>query len=120
MIPMTVFLTLSLFLLFDIISFNGALAQPSSSNPTPEQLEECKQLGIRPEKCSEQAILGKYCLGPNEACNPVHVPNDHVPNDHVPNDVTINLIPVYVGIAGAFVAGIVYVKKTGKWKANFR
>jgi hypothetical protein len=75
---------------------------------TQATLQECSDLGIKPEKCSEQAILGKYCLGPNEACNPVHVPID----------VNINLIPIYVGIVVAFVAGIFYVRRTGRWKTG--
>lgn len=59
---------------------------------------ECNKLEIDPEKCSEQAVLGKYCLGPREACK-------------LPTDVKVDtpLIPLFAGIAMAFVAGIIYV-----------
>ena len=69
--------------------------------PTPDQLEECKELGIAPEKCSEQAILSKYCIGPNEACNR----STEVKADPA-------LIPLFAGIAIAFAAGVIYVQKT--------
>ena len=45
-----------------------AYAQYGSSNSTatPEQLQECKKLGIEPEQCSDYTILAKSrCLGPN-------------------------------------------------------
>lgn len=73
----------------------------AQSGPTPEQLEECSELGIDPEKCSEQAILSKYCIGPNEACNrPTEVKVDTA------------LIPIFAGIAIAFAAGVIYVQKS--------
>jgi hypothetical protein len=109
-----IFLILSLLLLFNIFSFNDVFAQSSSSkSPTSAQLEECKQLGIEPEKCSEKAILSKNCIYPDGSCTHSY---SGIPKD----DPNISLIPVYIGIAGAFVAGIVYVKKTGKWKAKVR
>lgn len=41
----------------------GAGYVPAQKPPTPEMLEECKELGMAPEKCSEEAILGRVCLG---------------------------------------------------------
>ncbi|WP_148701658.1 hypothetical protein [Candidatus Nitrososphaera evergladensis] len=82
----------------------------NAGKPTLEQLAECEQLGIKPEKCSEQAILGKRCMGPPEACSHQVMAMPAAPN---PN---IVLAPIYVGIAGAFAAGIIYVKRTGRWK----
>lgn len=81
----------------------SAFAQYGTTTaPTPEQLEECKQIGIKPEKCTEQAILGTRCLGPSEACK----------NAPIGNDTNLNLIPIYIGIPVAFIAGVIYVKKT--------
>lgn len=37
----------------------------NSTIATIQQLQECKKLGIKPEKCSDDSILSKYCLGPN-------------------------------------------------------
>lgn len=34
-----------------------------SASPTPDQLKECSDLGIVPEKCSEQEILKHHCIG---------------------------------------------------------
>jgi hypothetical protein len=92
---------------------NHAFAQSNYGEKPPvatteQQLAECKQLGIKPEKCSEQAILSSRCLGPNEACR----------NAHVPVDVNVQLAPLYLGIAGAFAASLVYIKKTGRWKKS--
>ncbi|WP_337862452.1 hypothetical protein [Nitrososphaera sp.] len=99
-----------------IIIINPASAQTEPPKPTSDQLEECKSLGIRPEKCSEQAILSKRCLGgPGAPCGGSGV--------NIPIDVNMNLIPIYLGIAGAFVAGVLYVKKASRWrrgKANVR
>lgn len=101
------FLASAFIIVLGIFSVGYASAQ-EAAKPTPEQLAECEQLGIKPEKCSEQAILSKHCIGPTDACK----------DAHVPIDVNLNLIPVYVGLAGAFIAGIIYVKKTGRWKAK--
>jgi hypothetical protein len=42
-------------------------AQPIEQNPsptaTPQMLQECKDLGISPEKCSEKEILKHHCFG---------------------------------------------------------
>jgi hypothetical protein len=48
-----------------VIAFDTSLLEPKISPPTPEQLEECKELGIEDEKCSEQAILSTKCIGMN-------------------------------------------------------
>jgi hypothetical protein len=39
----------------------------SKSPPTPEQLAECKRLGIEPDQCSDSTILAKQriFIGPN-------------------------------------------------------
>lgn len=40
-----------------IFASDTSLLQPKLAPPTPEMLEECKELGIEEEKCSEQAIM---------------------------------------------------------------
>ena len=69
--------------------------------PTPEMLQECADNGIRADRCTEEAIAGKRCLGPNEACNR---------STEVKMDTA--LFPIYAGIAIAFAAGILYVRRT--------
>lgn len=89
----------------------GNCKLPGNNVPSLAQatLQECSNLGIKPEKCSEQAILSKRCIGPVEGCGS---------DVHVPVDVNINLLPIYIGIAGAFVAGVIYVNKTSRWKTR--
>jgi hypothetical protein len=36
---------------------------PPSPTATPQMLQECKDLGISPEKCSENGILEHHCFG---------------------------------------------------------
>lgn len=69
--------------------------------PISEQLEKCSELGIEPEKCSKEAILSKYCIGPNDACDR---------STEVKVDAA--LIPIFAGTAAAFAAGLIYVQKT--------
>ncbi|UVS69262.1 hypothetical protein [Nitrososphaera viennensis] len=40
-----------------------AQTSQSPSPPTQQMLQECKELGISPEKCSENEILKHRCLG---------------------------------------------------------
>lgn len=75
--------------------------------PTPAQLEECKEIGISADKCSEEVILNERCLGgPNSPCGSNRMPDN-------PNfEVNFHLIPIYAGIAIAFAAGVLYVRRT--------
>lgn len=43
----------------------GTCAYPGSeqNSVTPGMLKECNDLGIRPEKCSENEILKHHCIG---------------------------------------------------------
>lgn len=43
----------------------GTCAYPGSDQNlvTPEMIKECSDLGIKPEKCSEQEILNHHCIG---------------------------------------------------------
>jgi len=71
----------------------------STSVAIPEQLEECKKLGIKVEKCSDIEIAKHRCLGPNcgkESSPPLLDP------------ITISII---IGSGIALVAGIFAVKK---------
>ncbi len=70
--------------------------------PTPEMLQECTDIGISADKCSEQAILSKRCLGgPNSPCNP-----------STEVKMATALYPMYASIAVAFAAGVLYVRRT--------
>lgn len=74
----------------------------AQSEPAPAMLQECEDLGISADKCSEEAILKTRCLGgPNSPCNP---------STEVKMDTA--LIPIYAGIAVAFAAGVLYVRHT--------
>jgi hypothetical protein len=69
---------------------------------TPEILQECADIGISADKCSEQAILKTRCIG----CGSNRMPDN-------PNfEVNFHLIPIYAGIAVAFAAGVLYVRRT--------
>lgn len=70
-----------------------------------DQMERCSQLGIEPEKCTEQAILGKECLG--MSCN-----------QQKEEKIDPIVVSILAGCAAAFVAGIVYVKRTSREKSN--
>src|SRR5690348_3232859 len=45
---------------------SNATAASTAAGPTPKQLQECKVLGIEPQKCSEIEILRTrhICIGP--------------------------------------------------------
>jgi hypothetical protein len=70
--------------------------------PTPAQLEECKEIGISMDKCSEETILNKRDIGG---------PGTH-DGDQSRVEANIALIPIYAGIAAAFAAGVLYVRRT--------
>ena len=77
----------------------------STSLATPEQLEECKTLGIKPERCSDIEIL-KRCLGPNcgkESSLPMLDP------------ITLSII---IGSGIALVAGVFAVRKISILKSE--
>jgi hypothetical protein len=79
-------------------------AQYGNPNPavTPEQYEECKTLGIKPEKCSEQEILQRHCLGgPNIPCG----------GSAKPPELDPMVLSIMVGSGLAFAAGILTVRR---------
>jgi hypothetical protein len=82
-----------------------AFAQAQIQAPPADQMERCSQLGIEPEKCTEQAILGKECLG--MSCN-----------QQKEEKIDSIVVSILAGCAAAFVAGIVYVKRTSHEKSN--
>lgn len=74
--------------------------------PTPEQLKECKTLGIDPDQCSDITILGKRCLGgPNSPCGGVA---------RLPPELDPFTLSILIGCGVAFVTGIFAVKKIRK------
>jgi hypothetical protein len=80
-----------------------------NTNPvtTSEQFEKCKILGIEPQKCTEQEILSRYCLGgPNSPCGGMSRPPDLDPV----------VLPILVGSGVAFVMSILSVRRIGKFK----
>jgi hypothetical protein len=83
-----------------------------NANPvtTSEQFEQCKILGIGPQKCTEQEILSRYCLGgPNSQCG----------GTGRPPDLDSAVLSILVGSGVAFVMGILYVRRIGKFKGVF-
>ena len=85
---------------------SAQLYNPNSTSPaTPEQLEECKTLGIKPEKCSDIEILRHRCLGPNcgESSPPMLDP------------ITLSII---IGSGITLVAGVFAVKKISIMKSE--
>ncbi|WP_415281004.1 hypothetical protein [Candidatus Nitrososphaera sp. FF02] len=70
--------------------------------PTLVQLEECADIGISADECTEEAIASERCIG----C--FIVTSNHPPAP----DPNIALTPIYAGIAIAFVAGVLYVRRT--------
>jgi len=78
----------------------------SSSNVTPQQLEECKTLGIKPEKCTEMEILKHHCLGPNSSgCDN---------NSYRLPELDPIVLSILVGSGIALVTGTLYVRKIRK------
>lgn len=71
--------------------------------PTKEQLQECQELGIRPEKCSDTELLKQECLGPS--CNIESQP---------PIVFDAPLISLFIGVGSAVVAGVWLLTKRGK------
>lgn len=70
--------------------------------PTPAQLEECKEIDISTDKCSEDAILSKRFIGGPGTRD----------GDSTRMEANTALIPIYAGIAIAFAAGVLYVRRT--------
>jgi len=69
-------LTIVTLLLVLIVGLNSSTVEANEdASPTPEQLEECKELGIPSYQCSEQKILGKKCLGMH--CNTAPQTNEN-------------------------------------------
>jgi hypothetical protein len=88
------------FLLLLVVVAGPALAQVA---PTPEMVEECTQVGIEMEKCTEQAIL---------TMRSSHFP----PKPETGLDPAV--LSILVGCGAAFAAGVVYVKRASHGKSN--
>lgn len=87
------------------ISKEGSI-QPSyttNQEPSKEQLEECRELGIDSDKCTDIEILKQECLGPS--CNVQSQP---------PIVFDARLISLFIGLGAAAVAGIWFLSKTRK------
>ena len=69
--------------------------QPVIVRPSPEQLQECKELGITSDKCNDTEILEHKCLGPS--CNVESRPA-------VVFD--MSLVLIIIGVGAAAVAGV--------------
>ena len=80
-------------------------AQAQTQAPPADQMERCSQLGIEPEKCTEQAILGKVCIG--MSCN-----------QQKEEKIDPIVVSILAGCAAAFVARVVYVKRISREKSN--
>lgn len=84
------------------VSITYAYASTSTTS-TPEQLEECKTLGIELDQCSEATILAKQrCTGPN--CGVESPPP-------ILDTVSLSMI---IGSGIALVAGMFAVRKLKK------
>lgn len=70
--------------------------------PTPAMLQECDEIGISADRCTEQAIMGKRNIGGPGT--------QHIDSGRM--DTNIALFPIYAGITIAFVAGVLYVRRT--------
>lgn len=82
---------------------SSATAASTATGPTPEQLQECKVLGIEPQKCSEIKILRtrQICIGP---C----LPSSSAGVDE--SGRFSQLFPIFAGIA-ACAGAVIFVKK---------
>ncbi len=77
----------------------------SNSTVTTEQLEECKNLGIKPDKCTENAILEHRCLGGVGApCG----------GSYRPSELDPVVLSILVGSGLALVTGTLCVRKVRK------
>ena len=65
-------------------------------------VEECRQIRIEPEKCTEQAILSKRTT--------YHEQTQTQPDPAI--------LSILAGCGAAFVAGIVYVRRASREKSN--
>ena len=73
----------------------------AQTEPTPEMLQRCADLGIGADRCTEQAIIDKTSLGPNEACN-----------RSTEVEMNASMLLIYAGTDIAFAAGVLYVRRT--------
>ena len=90
-----------------VLNAHAQLYGNSNRVTTPEQFEECRRLGLEPEKCTEQEILSQHCLGgPNSPCGGTGRPPDLDPV----------VLSILVGSGVAFVIGILSVKRIRKLK----
>lgn len=94
---------------FLISSFAAAYAQTSPITNTTnstiapiQQLQECKKLGIKPEKCSDDSILSKHCLGPNCGVE-----------GRVPK-LELSIYMIMIGCSVALVVGVIMVIRLRK------
>jgi hypothetical protein len=69
--------------------------------PTPGQLEECADIGISADECTEEAIASKRSIKIRQ-----------ILTAESSQDPNIALSPIYAGIAIAFAAGVLYVRRT--------
>ena len=85
-------------------SLNDEAPDAYGPQPTQEQLQECKELGIRPGKCSDTEILSHKCLGPvvtEKGVNPCN------PSDEPPITLDTPLAILFAAAGAAAVVGIV-------------
>ena len=73
-----------------------------SGHSFPAIVQECNDLGISADKCTEEAILHKRFIGGPGTRD----------GDQSRVEANIALIPIYAGIAVAFAAGVLYVRRT--------
>lgn len=81
---------------------------PTDQNPllTPQTIQECKDLGISPEKCSEQAIASTRCLGGvGIPCGP----SSNLPSSQP--ELSLFVVQILAGSGIAFVASIFGIRK---------
>ena len=82
---------------------NGQAPNANGPQPTQEQLQECRELGIGVGKCSETEILRLRCLGPAPSQEGVN-PCDH--SNEPPIKLDAPLAILFAGAGAAAVVGI--------------
>ncbi|HVX02858.1 MAG TPA: hypothetical protein VHA09_06860 [Nitrososphaera sp.] len=77
---------------------------PTTTTPTPQMLQECKDLGISPEKCSENEILKHHCFGAvGSPCGTNNEPSQP--------ELSPFVVQILAGSGIAFVASIFAIRK---------
>ncbi len=77
---------------------------PTTTTTTPQMLQECKDLGISPEKCSENEILKHRCFGAvGSPCGTNNEPSQP--------ELSPFVVQILAGSGIAFVASIFGVRK---------